>query len=176
MVNLASAHAQVSAAAVVAIQMAAPLMVVGASEVPFGNTVLFLAGSIAKHVAAVQGNDELLRKAERQAEAVTQLVQKLEHAEFKENDPAFANVIEALVSLEGLARSWSVKTPRNKCLSFSLRNGSSTALAFEKEFVACIALLDKACETLVLAVAVESFTGIQALSNDLAKTAAARCA
>ena len=174
MVNLENAHAQVSAAAIAAIQLAAPLVVVVAHGVPFGDAVMYLTGSIAKHVAAVQGNDDLLRQAERQAEAVIQLVQKLEGAEFKDNDPAIKHVIEALVSLESLARSWSVKTPRNRCMSFSLRSGSSTALVFQREFVACTALLDKACEALVLAVSVESFTGIQVLHDVLAESAAAR--
>lgn len=174
MVNLANTRVQVSAATVAAIQLAAPLVTVVAHSVPFGDAVLFLAGSIAKHVAAVQGNDELLRKAERHAEVVTQLVQKLEDAKFTENDQSLAQVVEALVSLESLARSWSVKTPRSKCMSLSLHGGSSTALTFEKEFVACTELVDKACEALVLAVSVESFAGIQAVRNELAESAAAR--
>jgi len=174
MANLSKAHAQVSAAAIAAIQVAAPLVVVAAHSVPFGDSVLYLASSITKHVAAVQGNDELLRQAERQAEAVTHLMRKLAEAEFEENNPSLAHVIEALVSLEGLARSWSAKTPRSKCMSFSLNKGSSSALVFEKEFVACTALVDKACEALVLAVSVESFAGIQALRNELAESAAAR--
>jgi hypothetical protein len=174
MVNLSKAQAQVSTAAVAAIKLAAPLVVMAARKVPFGDVVLYLTGSIAKHVAAVQGNDNLLRKAERQAESVTHLVKKLAEAEFEENDASLAHVIEALVSLEGLARSWSVKTPRSKCMSFSLQGASSTALVFEKEFVACTGLLDKACEALVLAVSVESFAGIQALRDELAENAAAR--
>ena len=59
MVNLADAQAQLSATALAAFQVAAPMVTVAAYSVPFGNAVLFLAGSIAKHVAAVQGNDEL---------------------------------------------------------------------------------------------------------------------
>jgi len=174
MVNLADAHAHLSVAAAVAFQVAAPMVTVAAYGVPFADAVLYLAGSIAKHVVAVKGNDELMRKAERQAEAVTKLVKKLEHVDFDEDDSALGLVVEALVSLESLARSWSVKTTRNKCVSFNLRGGCSTALTFEKEFVACTALVDKACEMLVLAVAVESFADIQALRNELAESAAAR--
>jgi len=174
MVNFAEAKAEVSAATADAIKLAVPLLASAATSLPFGDVVLYLTGSIARHVAAVQGNDELLRKAERQAEEVTQLVQRLAQAQFRENDPSLSNVIEALLPLEGLARSWSAKTPRSKCMSFSLKSGSSTALAFEREFVACTALLDKACETLVLAVSVESFAGIQALREEQAKNAADR--
>jgi len=103
-----------------------------------------------------------------------QLVQKLELAEFDENDSALGQVVEALLSLESLVRSWGFKTSRHKFLQFNLRGGCSTALTFEKEFVACSALVDKACEVLVLAVSVESFAGICALRNELPESAAAR--
>ena len=57
MVCLKNARAQVSAAAASAIQLVAPLIAMVASEVPFGDTVVFLAGGISKHVAAVKGFD-----------------------------------------------------------------------------------------------------------------------
>lgn len=163
MVTLAEAKAEVSAETADAVKVASPSIASVATSLPFGDVVLHLTGSIARHVAAVQGNDKLLRKAERHAEEVTQLVEKLALTEFEDHDPSLAHVIEALLSLEGLARGWSAKTPRSKCMAFKLKIGSSTALAFEKEFVACTALLDKACEMLVLAVSEGSFAGIQAL-------------
>jgi hypothetical protein len=174
MVKLAAAQAKVSASAVAAIQLAAPLIKVIAHEVPFGDAVMFLAGSLAKHVAAVHNNGDLLRKAEAQVEMVVQLVSKLEHADFEDGNPALAQVVEALATLENFARNWNTKSSWSKSVSFCSRNASSMALAFEKEFVACTALVDQACQALLMAVAVESFAGIQALRSDFADSVKSR--
>jgi hypothetical protein len=174
MVRLANARAQVSAAAAATIQLAAPLIAVAANEVPFGGTVVFLIGCIANHLAAVKGNDGLARKAERLAETVDHLLAKLSAAEFDEQSPALAQLVEALAGLEAVARSWSSASQRNKVFLLRFRSGTTSALAFEAEFAACTALVDKACEGLLLAVAVDSCVGIKALQAEAAAGAAAR--
>jgi len=127
--------------------------------------VLYLASSIVKHMAAVQNNDNLLRQAEQQAETVAQFVPKLPQAELEKNAQSLGHVINVQAPLENLARSWI--TPATKWLSFRFNRGSSTA--FDTELAACTALVHKACETLVLAVVVESYAGTPGLHNELAE-------
>jgi hypothetical protein len=171
MFNFAKAHTrQLSTAAVVAFQAAAaPLAVVAAHCVPYVDAVVYLVSSTVKHAAAVQDNDDLLCQAGRLSGAVTKLTQKLARAELKGYKPSFGHVRVVLVPIESLSRGRSVNFPTCICLSISLNRGSSTVLAFDKEFAACTALVHKACETLVLAVVVESYAGTPGLHNELAE-------
>jgi hypothetical protein len=173
MFNFAKAHTrQLSTAAVVAFQAAAaPLAVVAAHCVPYVDAVVYLVSSTVKHAAAVQDNDDLLCQAGRLSGAVTKLTQKLARAELKGYKPSFGHVRVVLVPIESLSRGRSVNFPTCICLSISLNRGSSTVLAFDKEFAACTALVYKACETCMLAVAMESFAGIRGQHDELAGNA-----
>jgi hypothetical protein len=75
-------------------------------------------------------------------------------SEKDEQSSALAQLAKALAGLEAVALSWRSPSLRSNVFSLRYRSGNTSALAFESEFATFAALMDKAREGILLAVAV----------------------
>ena len=172
MVKLQDACATVSQAVIVALECAAPTMkIVGLAVPGVGDALEFLVGSIAEQVRASGSNNKQLLNIEKRASEVRILLDTLKEADFPEECPAFVHLLEAMAGQATLARKWADMSWASRNLSFSLRNGTTTAFKYREEFATGAKLVDAACEELLDSVAIETFTGIHDLRVKFASDA-----
>ena len=172
MVKLQDACATVSQAVIVALECAAPTMkIVGLAVPGVGDALEFLVGSIAEQVRASGSNNKQLLNIEKRASEVLILLDTLKEADFPEECPAFVHLLEAMAGQATLARKWADMSWASRNLSFSLRNGTTTAFKYREEFATGATLVDAACEELLDSVAIETFTGIHNLRVKFASDA-----